>query len=275
MLMIYKKLLLKSLSLLGLLALCGGAFAQSTQEYGSERNKFWIDFNAGIGGTKSFDESTIPFAYGGFHDFEQVGVTDEWKRCHLQLLGTRYKTRYFFVNGTSSSYSANLEFLYSCLDPSVKRWHFWSGVSTTNILEWKKLEDLQNAALTVSFFHELSAEELVQCDFAYDKADASHPWLSAFFRLSLPLYMAGSRPEFAYVVDPLNDVFDLLFGANGPVAKFLPGCTTDLGFNVNLRNGNRIGLSYTWDYLTTGKKGDYRYDNAYHTVKLSFMFKIQ
>ena len=264
----------RPLLLLALVALCGGAFAQSTYDYNSEPNRFWIDLNAGIGGAKSFDESTIPFAYGGFLDVEQVGVTDEWKRCHLQLLGTRYKTNYFKVDGSNSAYSVKLEFLYSCLNPSVKRWHFWTGASTNNILEWKQLEDLQNAALTVSLFHELSAEERVECDFAYDKADATHPWLTAFVHLSLPLYTVASRPDFAYVVDNMSNVFDALFGANTLVAKFLPGCTTDLGFNLNLRNGNRIGLSYTWDYLTTGKKGYYRYDNAYHTVKLSFMFKI-
>lgn len=265
----------KSLLLLALIALCGGAFAQSTQAYGAERNKFWIDLNAGIGSTTCFDESVIPFHYRGFHNTEQIGFTDEWKRCHIQLLGSRYKTKLPTVGGNSSCYSVKLEFLYSCLNPTVRRWHFWSGVSTNNILEWKRMEELQNASFTLSFFHELIAEELVQCDFAYDKKDATHPWLSAFFRLSLPLYTIASRPDFAYVVDPLNNTFNLLFGANGPVFKFLPGCTTDIGFNLNLRNGNVIGLSYAWDYLTTGKKGYYRYDNAFHTVKLSFMFKIQ
>lgn len=263
----------RPLLLLAIVAMCGGLFAQSTTGYGSERNKFWIDLNAGIGGTLSFDESTIPFAYDGFHDLEQIGFTDEWKRCHLQFLGTRYKTKYFKVNGNSSAYELDLEFLYSCLKPT-SRWHFWTGVSTTNILEWKNLEDLQNASLTVSLFHKLNAVEVLECDFAYDKADMTHPWLTACFRLSLPIYAAGSRPDFAYVKDPLNDVFDALFGANTSVFKWFPGCTTDIGFNLNLRNGNRIGLFYTWDYLSTGRKGYYRYDNAFHTVKLSFMFKI-
>ncbi len=275
MLMKINYLCRRPLLILALVALCGGAFAQSTYDYNAEPNRFWIDLNAGVGGTRSFDESTVPFAYGGIHDMEQVGVTDEWKRCHLQFTGTRYKTKYLDLDGSNSAYSTKLEFLYSCLNPSVKRWHFWTGVSTNNIFEMKQLEDLQNAAVTFSLFHELSAEERVECDFAYDKANATHPWLTAFFHLSLPLYTVGTRPGYAYVVDPLNNIFDMLFGANVPVFKFLPGCTTDLGFNLNFRNGNRIGLSYTWDYLSTGKKGAYRYDNAYHTVKLSFMFKIQ
>lgn len=264
----------RPLLILTLLATCGGAVAQNTQVYGSERNKFWIDFNAGIGRTTSVDRSTVPFAYNGFHNMEQVGFTDEWKRCHLQLLGSRIKTKYSDVKGTSNAYSLDFEFLYSCLKPTVRRWHIWAGASTTNLLEWKNLEELQNASFTSSLFHELNAKTLIHCDFAYDKANDTHPWLTACFGLSLPIYTAASRPTFAYVQDPLNNIFNALFGTNGSVFKWLPGCTTDLGFNLNLRNGNRIGLFYTWDYLTTGKKGDYRYDNAFHTVKLSFMFKI-
>jgi hypothetical protein len=267
-------LIWRPLLILALVAVCGGAFAQSTQAYNTEPNRFWIDLNAGIGGTTSYDGSTIPFAYGGFHDMEQIGVTDEWKRCHIQFLGMRYKTKYLDVNGSNSAYSSKLEFLYSCLNPSVRRWHFWTGASSNYDFELKQLEDLQNAAVTISLFHELSAEERVECDFAYDKADATHPWLTAFFQLSLPLYAVGTRPGFAYVVDPLNNLFDMLFGSSDLLFKMFPGCTTDLGLNLNLRNGNRIGLSYTWDYFSTGKKGAYRYDNAYHTVKLSFMFKI-
>ena len=87
--------------LLVLVALCGGAFAQNTQPYGSERNKFWLNLNAGIGGTTAFDESTIPFAYKGFHDMEQIGFTDEWKRCHIQMLGSRYKSKFPTVNGNA------------------------------------------------------------------------------------------------------------------------------------------------------------------------------
>jgi hypothetical protein len=35
-----------------------------------------------------------------------------------------------------------------------------------------------------------------------------------------------------------------------------------------------IGLSYRWDYLTTRNKGYYRFDNAFHTISLDFMFKL-
>lgn len=56
--------------------------------------------------------------------------------------------------------------------------------------------------------------------------------------------------------------------------KCFPGLGTDIGLSFNFLNGNRIGLSYRWDYFTTGKKGIYRFDNALHSVDLNFMFNI-
>jgi len=267
--------------IVALVALCGGLCAQGTKEKKKREKKpsdgsFWLDFNAGIGSNTRFDKSTVPFAYSGFlHQF-QLGFTYDWKRCHIQFEATRNQSKYSLPQGTATNYVGDFEFLYSCLNPSVKRWHFWSGASVNGSFDVKQLPDMQNASTTVSLFHELSAVELVQCDFAYDKANAAHPWLTAFFQFSLPLYVYGSRPQFANVqhaVDMSHPVA-AMFKTNGPVFKLFPGCSTDLGFMLNLRNGNRIGLSYAWDYLTTGKKDVYRYDNANHAVKLSFMFKL-
>jgi hypothetical protein len=94
--------------------------------------------------------------------------------------------------------------------------------------------------------------------------------------LNLPLHGLANRPGFAYVGDPAinQDLFETLFGTNEVFGKFFPGVNTDLGLYLNLRNGNRIGMNYRWDYVTTGKKGTYRYDHAIHSFNLSFMFRI-
>ncbi len=116
----------------------------------------------------------------------------------------------------------------------------------------------------------------VACDFAYSKKDNTHPWMTAYFKLALPLFTSASRPGFAYVRDPMNNnnLLGTLLAPNENLFKMFPGCTTDLGLGINLRNKNRILFGYRWDYLTTGKKGVYRYDNAFHTFYVSFMFNI-
>ena len=82
-----------------------------------------------------------------------------------------------------------------------------------------------------------------------------------------------SRTGYDYIGNATINYNDL-FSENETFAKFFPGARTELGLYLNLLNANRIGLSYRWDYLTTGKKGAHRYDHALHSLNLSFMFRI-
>ena len=84
------------------------------------------------------------------------------------------------------------------------------------------------------------------------------------------------RPGYAYMDNYTQDInmINTLLQDYESFGKFFPGVSTDVGLYFNLLNGNRIGLNYRWDYLTTRHKGIYRYDNAIHSVYLSFMFNI-
>ena len=270
----------RAMLVLAFVAVCGCGFSQTAKEKKARErrkgdNSFWLNMKGQLGNAKCFDKSTVPFAYSGFSRGLNVGFTDEWKRCHVQFDFDWLKTKLSGPAGEMNYFSPKFEFLYSCLKPSESRWHFWSGASVNGILDYKLLPELGNAATTVSMFGSIAAEELVQCDFAYDKQDRSHPWMTAFFRLSLPIFTSTSRPGFSYVVDsPSEDPLKTLLAANESGFKAFPGCSTDLGFTVNLRNGNRFSFGHRWDYLTTGKKGAYRYDNTYRTYYIQFMFKI-
>ncbi len=271
-----QKHLLKSVLLLVLVALLWSGGTLMAQRPSSEkRNAFWLDFGAGLGITNLYDNGTIPFTYNGINNDLRFGFTDEWKRCHIHFDAGRAKTNLSDLDGVVYGIGINLDFLYSCLKPSDSRWNFWSGAAFETFIDLKAISDLGNAAAAMSTFGNLSAVELLQCNMAYSK-DKSHPWLTAFFRLSLPILGLGSRPDFMYVHDPLGEEnpIQLLTKHNESYFKMFPGCTTDLGFYLNLRNGNKIGLYYHWNYISSGKKGAYRYDNAFHNVNVSFMFKL-
>lgn len=269
-----EKTLLKSLVVAAMMAAGGNAFAQSASA--DKGNSFFLNLRGDFGATSCVETSVVPFSFLGFTSGVQGGFTDEWKRCHIQFDLGWLPSITVHPSGTTHRITTKLEFLYSCLKPSDSRWHFWSGASVGGFADAKLLPDLQNAQTTFSLFGTISAEELVQCDFAYDKDDKSHPWMTAFVKLSLPLFASGSRPGFAYVQPPLNDddITTLLTRANEPVNKWFPGYTYDLGFTVNLRNGNRFAFGHRVDFFTTGKKGTYRYDNACRTGYIQFMFKI-
>ena len=136
----------------------------------------------------------------------------------------------------------------------------------------KGIPVLMNAASSVSLFGNLCVTGMMEYDFAFN-SDQTHHWLTAYGKLSLPLVGAVSRPGFAYIGNPTINASAVL-ADNELFAKFFPGASTELGLYLNLPNYNRLGLSYRWDYLTTGKKGIYRYDNALHAINLSFMFRV-
>ena len=270
--MIIKKISRTTLFLLLGMGICMGVFAQSQEQ--RKNNSFWIDLSTGIGGITCYDNGTIPYSYGGIAIPVGLGITDEWRRCHIEFEGQFFRSFLLEPSGSNYGIDTRLEFLYSCLKPSESRWHFWSGVNIEGYGELKSIPVLQNASASFTAFGHIGAVEKLACDFGYTK-DRTHHWMTAFFKLTLPIAGFASRPDFIYVHDPMNEpAVSSLITSNEKFFKLFLGATTDLGFTLNLRNGNRISLFYSWDYLTTGKKGAYRYDNAYHTVNLSFMFKL-
>ena len=259
-----------------ILLLTTNAFPQNTDELPQSirKNKvpIWLDLSVGGNIADCYDNGTIPFRYSGFGIHAKGGLTIEWGRCHID-----HKTQLFYnmlsdVNGSSVNVNLTTAFLYRLHDSANNRWHYWAGGQWQTFVDMRDIPALMNASSSVSLFGNLCATGMVQYDFAFNR-DKTHPWLTAYGQLDLPLLGVVNRPGYAYIGNPtIND--DALLGDNETFAKLFPGTSTELGLYLNLRNDNRIGLSYRWDYLTTGKKGAYRYDNALHSLDLSFMFKI-
>ncbi len=273
----HRQLLKTSLLLAMTFFVCTDAlFAQGTVK--TRHNDFWLDFGAGIGTSTLYDKGTIPFAYRGFNNSLKFGFTDEWSRYHIHFDGGRAKTNLHDMEGKVYGIGLNFDFLVDCAPYKAEklgRWHFYTGVAAESFMDLKLIQDLGNAAAAFSSFGNLSVVEQMQCNFAYDKTK-THPWMTFLLRVSVPVVGFGNRPDFIYVHDDAgnNNVFSKLTNNHESYFKMFAGCTTDIGFNLNLRNGNKIGLSYNWNYITSGKKGAYRYDNAFHDFYLSFMFKI-
>ena len=70
------------------------------------------------------------------------------------------------------------------------------------------------------------------------------------------------------------DLMNTIFSSYETSFMGFPGVSTDVGLRLNLLNGNKIGFSYRWDYLTTRNNDHYRFDNAFHTLSIDFMFKL-
>lgn len=230
----------------------------------------WLDFSVGADFAHCADKATIPFRYKGIGANAKGGVTIEWGSCRVNVEGSGFYTSFTSFLGTAYDINLSAEFLYRCT--VVKRWSFWAGSTLQGFMDIKEIPALMNATSSVSSFGNLFATGMVECPFAFN-SDNTHHWLTASGKLSLPIVGVVNRPGYAYIGNPtINE--DAWLGDNETFAKFFPGVSTELGLYLNLRNDNRIGLSYRWDYLTTGKIRAYRYDNALHSINLSFMFRV-
>ena len=235
----------------------------------------WLDLAVGTNYADCYDVSTIPFKYLGAGRNYDLGLNIEWGRCHLRPAFRMINNTFTNPSGTARDFDFSTEFLYRVYDNNSNRLHLWAGATLGGFVDIKNIPSLQNASTTISIFGDLGATGLLQYDFAISKSK-NHPWLTTYFKLNMPLCGVANRPGFAYLGDPAinQELMETLFSCKETFGKFFPGVNTDLGLYLNLLNGNRIGLTYRWDYLTTGKKGVYRYDNAIHSFNLSFMFRL-
>jgi lysophospholipase L1-like esterase len=235
----------------------------------------WINMGAGLDEANCYDNGTIPFSYLGIGANFNMGATIEWWRYHLQT-----ETR-FFVNGmfSFSSYAftsdSRTEFLYRIHDSKRNRLHVWAGCDIQSFFDIKEIPALMNAAMGASIFENICAEGMLQYDFAFIKGGA-HNLFTLCGKLNLPIAGLVMRPGYAYVDNYNSDINEsnTIFQDYEMFGKWFPGVGTDIGLYFNLLNGNRIGFNYRWDYLSTGHKGTYRYDNAFHSFNVNLLFNV-
>ena len=279
----------KLLSLFGLFLMATQAFAQLEGNSGSilvaseesqyrqvykSRVPVWLNLSAGGTIADCYDNGTIPYSYMGFGGNLGLGVTVDWRRCHIQCEG-RLFNNLLTVGGNSIVIDGKTEFLYRFFDGKRNRFHLWAGGAFQTNFDIKSISAMMNASTGFTGFINLCAEGMLSYDFAYIRG-GSHNLLTLYGKLSLPMVGTALRPGYAYMdnytqdIDMSNSLLEDYVG----LGLAFPGASTDVGLYLNLLNGNRIGLSYRWDYLTTRKADTYRYDNALHSINLNFMFNI-
>jgi len=249
------------------------SFAQ--QDKAKANRALWTNLGLGFTIADSYDNGTVPFHIKGIGTVAAPSATYRWKRYETQLEFRSFNTTLAYPSGTGTNLNLNYGFLYRFHDSQSNRWHQWAGGDLEGFFDIRQIPALQNASSNLSAFSTLGAVWKVEFDFAFNK-DKTHNWLTAYGKVGLPIVGVAFRPDFSYVSNGVGMVssWELLTAEHHIFTKFFPGCNTTLGLSLNLKNGNRIALDYRWDYLTTGKKDIYRYDNAFHSANLTFMFNI-
>ena len=236
----------------------------------------WLNAGVGLGVANAYDQGIAPMSLLGVGVGGQLGVTVEWKRCHIQN-----ESRCLFgmlvtgLSGYDILGQERLEFLYRVSDGKRNRLHVWAGASLQEDAFFRIIPSLGNASTSTAVFFNLNAEGLIQYDLIPVQNHSRH-LMTMYGKLVLPLGGLIYRPPYAFMDNYTSDInlVNTILSSYEASGMLFPGVSTDVGFRFNLPNGNKIGLSYRWDYLTTRNRGYYRFDNAFHTVAIDFMFKI-
>ena len=236
----------------------------------------WLNAGVGIGIADAYDKGIAPMSMWGLGLGTQMGVTVDWRRCHVQeesraLCGFLLQP----LTGYDVDVQQRVEFLYRVHDGKRDRLHVWAGGGLQEDAFFRIIPSLGNASTSTAVFVNLNAEGMVQYDCAFIK-DGTHNLLTLFGKLTLPLGGIIQRPPYSFMDNYTSDIelVNTILSSYETKGMVFPGVSTDIGLHFNLLNGNKIGLSYRWDYLTTRKRGYYRFDNAFHTISVDFMFKL-
>lgn len=269
----------KPLFLAVALLLATQAFSQENEEQQTERKtpvSVWLNGGVGVGIADAYDKGVAPMSMWGLGVGGQLGVTVDWHRFHVQeesraLCGFLLKP----ISGFDIDVQNRVEFLYRFHDGKRDRLHLWAGGGLQEDAFFRIIPSLGNASTSTAVFVNLNAEAMVQYDFAFIK-NHTHNLLTLYGKLTLPLGGIIERPPYAFMDNYTSDInlLNTILSSYEIQGMAFPGVSTDLRLQFNLLNGNKIGLSYRWDYLTTRNKGHYRFDNAFHTISVDFMFKL-
>ena len=270
---------LKPLFLAVALLLATQAFSQENEEQQPVRKtpvSVWLNGGAGLGIADAYDKGIAPMSMWGLGVGGQMGVSVDWRRCHVQE-----ESRALFgilllpISGYDLDVQQRVEFLYRVHDGKRDRLHIWAGGGLQEDAFFRIIPSLGNASTSTAVFINLNAEAMVQYDCAFIK-NHTHNLLSLYGKVTLPLGGIIERPPYAFMDNYTSDIelINTILSSYETTGMVFPGVSTDIGLRFNLLNGNKIGLSYRWDYLTTRKRGYYRFDNAFHTISVDFMFKL-
>lgn len=240
---------------------------------------------SGVGTLQSYDAGASPLLYRGILAGLQSSVTIEWKR--YRFLGDFQTTGALIRNSLQPAFNygsyalgfdGKISAIYCFKKLQQERLRLWGGGAIEYNYDIKFFPALMNASFCLSRFINFDATARIEYDFHFRRQHeegTSWPW-TAFAQLSLPMVSGINRPGFAYMDNYTShiDMIKTLFSSHQNHFKPFAGLATEIGLMYNLKNKNKIAFSYSWHYLSSGKKGYYRFDNSRHLIKTSFLFNL-
>lgn len=268
-----KRLLTTLFLLLPMLAVFG-------QKTSVEHSKVpvYLTAGAGLGATEYYDAGVSPLRYRSLGLGVDFGLSVEWSRFRIVLDNTVVGclAAYNKADSNPGAYGITIDprltFLCRVAQP-VEGLRLYAGGTFNPYIDIRINQKMMNAAVGLTEMIGLAGNFRLEYDIPTRRRT---DLFTLYADIALPLVAVGERPGYAYVYNATSssDMLEVVIDNYEMFFMAFPGVTTDMGLLLNLKNGNRIGLSYRWDFRTTRHAATHRFDNASHLVNLRFMFNI-
>lgn len=238
----------------------------------------YLTAGAGVGMTDFFDAGVSPLHYHSLGLGVDMGLSVEWSRFRITADGrviggiAAYNRSDDNPGAYGITINPKVTFLCRVAEPA-QGLRLYAGGSFDTYIDIRINQKMMNAALGLTEMMGLDGNFRLEFDIPTRRRT---DLFTLYADIALPLFAVGERPEYAYVYNATSSSDPVEYLVDGYKMFFMgvPGATTDIGLLLNLKNGNRIGLSYIWNYRTTRHATTHRFDNASHIIKMYFMFNI-
>ena len=240
-------------------------------------SRYYLHLQGGFGYGLYRDLGASPLTYKGLqlHPGISVGVQKpEWRyEAYVSASGGAYGLKLGFNYFQAYGGHPVLGFRAWRKIGTGSFFHLWLGGSVDDLFDIRYNSSLGNANLGFGNFGRLNLEGCVEYRLC--------SWLF-HARLQLNAVSLVYRPGFAYmdnydqdISNPAVNTFDQYHG----YLSVATGAATDLGATLILSNGNQVGLSYQWSYLTSRNSPDrvsapHVFEYADHALLLHLGFKL-
>lgn len=243
---------------------------------------FWaINFHGGIGYSTFRDAAISPVTYHGGALSPGLDVHFIRNMTWHYILETKLNVGEYEdaiapqwnFSTTAGSYSLRM-FVLRQFSPTLK-FSYWAGISLDNHLWMDYNTNLGNAAWGLTDFVGFTLHGNV--NYTFTTRRNTNPWMvSAHFGIT-PMALIY-RPGYVYVDNYSADnsgLWGATFSSYKWNAKGFAGVETTLSIKKYLKNRNTVGLSYHWDFFTSGTTGSQRFEESNHILTLDLGFCLR
>ncbi len=244
----------------------------------------WAEERAVLGGLRSGvgyglyrDMGASPLTYRGpelLPGLRVVVLRPHWRygaQLDLSLGGYGYQVGIDHLQAYGGQLSMGFGLLRRIM--SEGRWQLWTGVSLDDRADLRYNSTLDNANVGAGNF--INVNLLGRAELRLGR------WL-LHGQLDFTPVSVVLRPGFAYMDNYDHEISNPLADFMGHYHSYVAGATrvaTDLGTTLLLTNGNYVGLSYRWHYMTSHTSADplsapYLFEQAGHGLILELGFKL-